>query len=82
MTHDIDPSQICFGLNRRTDEQSLAHFISRFASPAVLEALIPRMTDTEITETLDFLSKIMANHFQESEYHTLFLGRKGQKDQP
>jgi hypothetical protein len=77
MNNDTDPYQICFGLNRQTDEQSLTHFIHRFASPAVLETLIPRMTDSEITEILDFLSKIMANHFQENEYHTLFLGRKG-----
>lgn len=76
MNNDTDPYEICFGLNRQTDEQSLDHFIRRFASPAVLETLIPRMTDEEITETLDFLNKIMGKHFKESEYHSLFLGRK------
>ncbi len=76
MNNDNDPAEICFGLDRQTDEQSLAHFIRRFASPAVLETLIPRMTDAEITELLDSLTKIMGSHFKESEYHTLFLGRK------
>ena len=73
----MDINEICFGMNRQTDEQSLDVFIRRFAAPAVLETLIPRMTDAEITETLDFLSKLMGSHLKENEYHTLFLGRKG-----
>lgn len=77
MNKDMDINEICFGLNRETDEQSLSHFINRFSSPAVLETLVPRMTDAEITETLDFLSKIMGNHLNKKEYHTLFLDRKG-----
>ncbi len=77
MNNETDPYEICFGLDRQTDEQSLNHFIRRFASPAVLQTLIPRMTDAEITETLDFLSKILGAHFKENEYHTLFLDRKG-----
>lgn len=77
MKKKIDPYEICFGLNRRTDEQSLGSFIRCFASPALLETLIPRMTDAEITEAVDFLSKIMGKHLTEKEYHTLFLHRKG-----
>ncbi|PLX47489.1 MAG: hypothetical protein C0613_13790 [Desulfobulbaceae bacterium] len=77
MKRQSDPAEICFGLDRQTDEQSLAHFIRRFASPALLEALIPRLSDAEITETLDFLSKMMGKHLKEKEYHTLFLAGKG-----
>ncbi|MEN8258845.1 MAG: hypothetical protein ABFS09_13370 [Thermodesulfobacteriota bacterium] len=73
----MDINEICFGMGRQTDEESLSLFIRQFASPAVLETLIPRLSDEEITQTLDFLSKIMGSHFKESEYHTLFLGRKG-----
>ena len=76
MSNDMDINEICFGMDRQTDEESLALFIRHFASPAVLETLIPRLSNEEITEILDFLSKIMGNHFKESEYHSLFLGRK------
>ncbi len=72
----MDINEICFGMDRKTDEESLALFIRHFSSPEVLEALIPRLSNEEITEILDFLSKIMGNHFKESEYHSLFLGRK------
>lgn len=65
--------EMCFGLDRETDERSLASFIKRFADDALLATLIPRLSDKEITATLDFLSNLMHNHLKEKEYHTLFL---------
>ncbi|HSR35996.1 MAG TPA: hypothetical protein VLL73_02360 [Desulfurivibrionaceae bacterium] len=70
---DHPTSPICFGLDRPTDEASLAAFVGRFARPALLAALIPRMADEEITATLDFLTKLMHNHLSDKEYHRLFL---------
>ena len=64
---------ICFGLNRETDERSLAEFLQRFAQPAFLQALIPRLEEGEITSLLDFLSRLMHKHCSEKEYHCLFL---------
>lgn len=72
----LDPphaGEICFGLNRETDERSLAEFIRRFADPAFLAALIPRLEDGEITEVLAFLFGLMRKHCSEQEYHRLFL---------
>ena len=71
--HPINTDKICFGLNRETDEQSLAAFIQKFASPDILQTMIPRMDDTEITATLDFLSQLMHKHLIKKEYHSLFL---------
>jgi len=64
---------ICFGLNRETDERSLAAFLQRFAEPAFLQTLIPRLEEGEITALLDFLSRLMHKHCSEKEYHRLFL---------
>ena len=69
----LDASEICFGMNRATDERSLKAFIQLFSSPDLLDTLIPRLSEAEITEILDFLSKIMGTHFSEKEYHSLFL---------
>jgi hypothetical protein len=69
----IDPSEICFGLNRETDERSLAAFLRMFAAPALLEALIPRLSADDIDATVDFLTRLMKKHLREDEYHTLFL---------
>ncbi len=76
MKNDFDPNTICFGFNRQTDEESLQHFVRAFARSELLEVLVPRMTDEEISTLLDDLSALMGRHLKEKEYHTLFLGRK------
>lgn len=69
----LKAANICFGLNRETDELSLAAFLQRFAEPDFLQTLIPRLKDDEITSLLDFLSRLMHKHCSEKEYHRLFL---------
>ncbi len=66
--------EICFGLNRTTDEESLAAFLRIFSKKYLTSVLIPRMTDDEIMRVVDLLTDIMHNHLQEKEYHELFLG--------
>jgi hypothetical protein len=75
-TASLPAEEICFGLNRESDERSLAAFIEKFADPAFLQTLIARLDDTEITATLDFLSSLMHKHISEEEYHRLFLGER------
>ena len=72
---NIRVEEICFGLNRQTDERSLAAFIQRFARPELLAVLLPRMADEDITTTVDFLTRLMRKHFSEKEYHQLFLAK-------
>ena len=69
--------EICFGLNRQTDERSLALFLGLFNQDKLLQALIPRLTDEEITGLVDQLTALLHNHLQEKEYHELFLGDYG-----
>lgn len=66
-------AEICFGLNRETDERSLSAFLRKFADPVFLGTLIPRLEDAEFIEVLDFLSRLMHKHISEEEYHRLFL---------
>jgi len=72
-TGPMKATEICFGLNRETDERSLAEFVRRFAGPDFLAALIHRLGDEEITELVDFLTRLMHKHCSEKEYHRLFL---------
>ena len=64
---------ICFGLNRETDECSLAIFLKLFSRDKLLQALIPRLGDDEIIQLVDQLTAVLRNHLQENEYHELFL---------
>lgn len=76
ITKKINPAEMCFGLNRDTDERSLAVFLQMFTAGEMLDVLIPRLTDNDISQTVDFLTQMMKKHLQEDEYHTIFLGEK------
>ncbi len=67
------PDSICFGLNRTTDEQSLSVFLKLFSSDQLLNTLLPRLSEKEIEEIIDLMTRLMHNHLKKSEYHRLFL---------
>ncbi|WPD22797.1 MAG: hypothetical protein SD837_21755 [Candidatus Electrothrix scaldis] len=66
--------QICFGLNRELDEQSLTLFLRLFNQEQLLETLIPRLEEEEITGLVQQLTALLHKHLAEKEYHELFLG--------
>ncbi|MDH5299158.1 MAG: hypothetical protein OEV91_09080 [Desulfobulbaceae bacterium] len=67
-------TEICFGLTRRLDEESLAIFLQRATGDALLRTLIPRLAEGEVAAVVDFLTGLMRGHLSEEEYHQLFLG--------
>ena len=66
--------QICFGLNRTTDEQSLLLVLHLFTKEELLQALIPRLDEDEIMQLVRQLTGVLHKHLEEKEYHELFLG--------
>ena len=74
MPDQLPARQIAFGWDRQTDEQSLRAFAERFCRAELLDVLIPRLDDQEITGLVDHLSRLMRSHLSEKEYHRLFMG--------
>lgn len=66
--------QICFGLNRELDEASLALFLRLFSREELLNALLPRLAEEEISSVVNQLTGILRQHLTEKEYHEIFLG--------
>lgn len=64
---------IGFGLDRETDEASLVVYLQKFADDELMAVLKERITDEEINEVVDLLHRLMSRHFNEEEYHNLFL---------
>ena len=62
-----------FGLDRETDEKSLMVYLQKFSDDALLAALVPRLSDTEIQEAFDLVSRFIRGHLKDEEYHRLFL---------
>ncbi len=65
--------EICFGMDRATDELSIISVIKRFAGDKLLQELVPKLSDGEIQELLNCISATMKKHLTERQYHKLFL---------
>ena len=66
-------ADICFGLNRATDEQSLRVFLAKCAEDSVLDVILPRLSDEELADIVSFLTGLLRRHLRKKEYHRLFL---------
>lgn len=62
-----------FGLDRKTDEHTVAYLLQKFSDDALLAALLPRLTDEELAEIFDHVNRLLRRHLDEAEYHRLFL---------
>jgi hypothetical protein len=62
-----------FGLDRKTDESTVICHLQKFSDDALMAAVITRMTDAELAETFDLITRLLRRHLKESEYHRLFL---------
>lgn len=62
-----------FGLDRETDEKSLMIYLQKFSDDRFLETFVPRLSDQEMEEILDLISRLLKKHLKEQEYHQLFL---------
>ena len=62
-----------FGLNRQTDENTVIYYLQKFSDDTLMATLVKRMTDEELREIFEWLSRILKKHLSEPEYHALFL---------
>ena len=63
-----------FGLDRETDEKSLMVYLQKFSDDALMKTILPRLSDAEIQDLFDLISRYLKTHLKENEYHHLFLG--------
>jgi len=64
---------IGFGLNRETDENTILYYLQKFSDDSLMENLLAKLTDDELKEIFDLLTRLLKNHLSEVEYHRLFL---------
>ena len=62
-----------FGFNRETDEKTIIYYLQKFSDDAVMQALVKRMADEDMTEIFNLLTRLLKSHLTEKEYHSLFL---------
>ncbi|CAB5079953.1 hypothetical protein D3OALGA1CA_86 [Olavius algarvensis associated proteobacterium Delta 3] len=64
---------IGFGLDRTTDENTLIVYLQKFSDDALVQKLVPRMTDDELEALFHLMNRMMRKYLSDSEYHRLFL---------
>jgi len=75
-THDFVETHrgfVGFGLDRETDEKTILYYLQKFSDDALMQRLIPRLSDLEIEEIFSLVTDLMKKHLSEPEYHRLFL---------
>jgi len=64
---------MAFGLERKTDEETLICYLQKFSDDALMQALVGRLSEAEMDEILTLITGLMKKHLSEGEYHKLFL---------
>ena len=62
-----------FGADRETDESTLIYYLQKFSDDTLISALVKRMSDRELEEIFNLITRVMKRHLSEPEYHRLFL---------
>ncbi|MBF0100634.1 MAG: cytoplasmic protein [Desulfobacterales bacterium] len=62
-----------FGLDRKTDEETLIYYLQKFSDDDCIQLLIQRMSDLEIDQVFNMINQILRNHLTHNEYHNVFL---------
>jgi len=62
-----------FGADRQTDENTVIYYLQKFSDDSLMQTLIQRLSNEELSEIFALISRILKQHLNESEYHHLFL---------
>ncbi len=66
-----------FGADRETDENTLIYYLQKFSDDSLITPLVKRMSDQELDEIFNLITRVMKHHLSEPEYHRLFLKDEG-----
>jgi len=62
-----------FGADRKTDESTAICYLQKFCDDTLMEHLMPRLSDDELSEVFDMITRLLKKHLTNEEYHRLFL---------
>ena len=62
-----------FGADRQTDENTVVFYLQKFSDDLLMKTLIKRLSDEELSEIFNLLTRLLKTHLSDTEYHDLFL---------
>ena len=62
-----------YGLDRESNENTVQVYLQKFSDDRLMETVLKRMTDEDLTELFELTGRLLKKYLTESEYHQLFL---------
>jgi hypothetical protein len=62
-----------FGLSRETDENTVICYLQKFSDDTLIRHMIHKMSDKDLGDTFELISRLLKTYLTEPEYHRLFL---------
>lgn len=62
-----------FGFDRETDENTVVYYLQKFSDDELMETLVKKLSDEELGELFNLVTRFLKNHLTEPQYHALFL---------
>lgn len=62
-----------FGSDRQTDENTVIFYLQKFSDDRLMKTIIHRLSDEELLEIFELITRLLKEHLDSSEYHQLFL---------
>jgi hypothetical protein len=62
-----------YGLDRESNEDTVQLYLQKFSDDALMDTILKRLTDEDLDEVFELISKMLKKHLNEAEYHQLFL---------
>lgn len=62
-----------YGLDRQTNEDTVQVYLQKFSDDNLMKTILNRMTDDDLDEVFNIISKMLKQYLSEPEYHHLFL---------
>ena len=62
-----------FGADRETDENTVVYHLQKFSDDRLMKTIIKRLSDEELVEIFDLITRLLKNHLGDDEYHQFFL---------
>jgi hypothetical protein len=62
-----------YGLDRLSNENTVQIYLQKFSDDQLMGTLLKRMTDDDLDDVFNVISKMLKKYLTEPEYHRLFL---------
>jgi peptide methionine sulfoxide reductase MsrA len=62
-----------FGADRKTDENTVVYYLQKFSDDQLMKTIIERLSDEDLAEIFNFITRLLKKHLVSSEYHQIFL---------